>query len=146
MNGSIVMRRTLVQALAIFGISVGIAAASAWWHPRAPAWFLTETTDPWEIRIDQVAGLGEEVVWIDARSAAEHEKGHVPGSLLLNEDNWGDRVFELQDELSAAMGKPVVVYCDGSGCEKSRHIAERLRQLVGLDPVYVLKGDWRAVQ
>lgn len=140
------MRRTLIQALIIFAISVGIAAASAFLHPRAPTWFLTEEVDPWEIRPEQLASLEGEIVWVDARASTEFEKGHIAGALMLNEDDWGNQVFENQDSLSAAMGKPVVVYCDGSGCEKSRVIAERLRQLVGLDPVYVLKGDWREVK
>lgn len=140
------MKRTVAQALVILAISAGIAVASIWLHPRAPTWYLTQTEDPWELNPDQVAALGDEVVWIDARPAAQYAKEHRPGAILLNEENWGDLVFAVQDELSAAIGKPVVVYCDGRGCEKSRHIAERLRQLIGLDPVYVLKGDWRKVE
>ncbi len=140
------MKRTLIQALVIIAIATGIAVASIWLHPRAPAWYLTRTTDVWELSPDQVSGLGGGVVWIDARSDAEYAKDHRPGAILLNEENWGDLVFAVQDELSDAIGKPVVVYCDGSGCERSHHIAERLRQLIGLDPVYVLKGDWREVE
>ena len=45
--------------------------------------------------------------------------------------------------LMAAVGKPVVIYCDGKRCKRSQSVAQKLRELVGLDPVYVLKGDWR---
>ncbi|MCB1230411.1 MAG: rhodanese-like domain-containing protein [Verrucomicrobiae bacterium] len=140
------MRRTIFQTLIIIAISAAIATASAFLHPRAPAWYLTETPDPWVITPDRIDDLGADILWVDARPAADFEKGHHPGALSLNEDNWGDQVFENQDVLSEAIGNPVIVYCDGSGCERSKHIAERLRQLVGLERVYHLKGDWRELE
>ena len=117
--------------------------ASVWLHPRAPAWYLVEEVDRWTLTPEQVAALGSEVVWIDARPTAKYEEDHLPGALLLNDDEWGDLMFEQQDALQAAMGKPVVVYCDGVRCKRSKVIAEKLRQFVGLDPVYILRGDWR---
>ena len=40
----------------------------------------------------------------------------------------------------------VVVYCDGGGCEASRHVADRLRDKLGMKSVFVLKGGWPAWQ
>lgn len=140
------LRVTFVQAIVILAISVGIAGAAAWMHPRAPAWYVVTAVNSWDLTPEQVRDLDDEVVWIDARTEADFEKGHIKGALLLNEDEWGDLVFEHQDTLQAAMGKAVVVYCDGTGCERSQHVAEKLRQLIGLDPVYVLRGDWREFQ
>ncbi len=137
------LRPSLVQALVILAISAGVAGATAWLHPRAPAWYLVAEADPGELSVEQVIALGPGVVWIDARTEADFREGHVPGALLLNEENWGDLVFEHQDRLQAAMGRPVVVYCDGTGCDRSRGVAEKLRQLMGLEPVYVFRGDWR---
>lgn len=138
------MRSLLLQILSLLAISAVVAVATAWWHPRAPAWYLTASAeDRWDLAADQVPNLGPEVLWIDARKDEDFEKGHLDGAVSLNEEHWGDRLFDLQDQLQEAMGKPVVVYCDGSGCERSRHVAERLRELLGMEPVYVLKGDWR---
>ncbi|MCB1089994.1 MAG: rhodanese-like domain-containing protein [Verrucomicrobiae bacterium] len=141
------MRSLLLQILSLLAISAVVAVATAWWHPRAPAWYLTAPADDrWDLAVAQVPSLGPEVLWIDARKDEDFEKGHLDGAVSLNEENWGDRLFDLQDRLQEAMGKPVVVYCDGSGCERSRHVAERLRELFGMEPVYVLKGDWRDVE
>ena len=137
------MRRTFRQALILLAISLLIAVGAVWLHPRVPAWYQASSGDRWDLRPEQVSELGDGVVWIDARSAADFDAGHVPGAILLNEENWGELAFDQQDRLQEAMGKPVVVYCDGSGCERSRRIAERLRELIGLQPVYVLRGDWR---
>jgi len=139
------MRRTLIQALVLLALSASVAAATAWLHPRAPAWFLTETADRWDLPVEEVVGLGDDILWIDARKESEFAAGHFPGAILLNDERWGDLLFEHQDRLQAAVGKPVVIYCDGSGCERSRHVAERLRELLGMEPVYVLRGDWRKV-
>lgn len=139
------MRRTVFQALAVLAISTALAAAAALFHPRAPSWYLTEASGRWDLKADQIASLGEEILWIDARKESEFAAGHVPGAILLNEERWGDLLFEHQDRLQSAVGRPVVVYCDGSGCERSTHVAERLRELLGMEPVYVLRGDWRKI-
>ena len=52
-------------------------------------------------------------------------------------------MFSNQDVLQAVLDSPVIVYCDGSSCLRSAEVAERLRELLGLDPVYVLQGEWR---
>lgn len=139
------MKRTLLHALILIAISGGVAAATALFHPRAPAWYLAKDFDRWVITIEQATALGSDVLWVDARKDSEFAAGHVPGAILLNEERWGDLVFEHQDRLQSALGKPVVVYCEGSGCERSSHIAARLRELIGLEPVHVLRGDWRQV-
>lgn len=136
-------RPTLVQAALLFALSVAIAGGVALWHPRAPAWFLVEEPDPWAVTPEQVRAFQEAVVWIDARPQKLYDKGHLEGALLLDEDQWGDLMFQHQDALLAALGKPVVVYCDGKRCKRSQSVSKKLRELVGLDPVYTLKGDWR---
>jgi rhodanese-related sulfurtransferase len=142
------MRRFFFQALVLLGVSAAVAVGAAWLHPRAPAWYLVEPSGEWDFPVEHVSQLQREgaILWIDARKEAEFAAGHLPGAILLNEERWGDLVFEHQDRLQEAMGRPVVVYCDGSGCERSQHVAERLRQLLGLDRVYVLRGDWRKIE
>lgn len=139
----VLFRSTLRQAVGILGISGLIAIAVALWHPRAPAWFLVEEPDPWAISLEQVIALGEDVVWIDARPQKAYDQGHLEGALLLDEDQWGELMFEHQDALQEAIGKPVVIYCDGKRCKRSQSVAKKLRELLGLEPVYVLRGAWR---
>lgn len=144
------MRPFLRQSLALMAVATLVAAGVAVLHPRAPAWHLTTSgsQDEWDIPVERVDALSSEsapILWVDARRENEYAAGHVPGAILLNEDRWGDLVATHLDTLQAALSRPVVVYCDGSGCERSQHIAQRLRQTVGLDRVYVLRGDWRIV-
>jgi len=135
------------DAAIILVIAAVGAAVSAFVHPKRPAWFSVEDTSNirWSLTEEQAKKISENsesLLWIDARSRGEYEKGHIKSAILLNTDEWGDLMFRHQNVLQNATGYPIIVYCDGSACEKSRIVAERLRELLGLDPVYVLKGDW----
>jgi len=136
------------EAVIILAAASLATLISAFFHPKRPAWHRVE--DPsdiqWSLTVEQAKKLirsGEPVLWIDARSRREFEKGHLADAILLNTDEWGDLMYQHQNRLQKAMGHPIIVYCDGSGCQKSKEIAERLRELLGLDPVFVLKGKWR---
>lgn len=123
---------------------------SAFVHPFRPPWREVEDPAAARWRIDPVRArelMGEgPVVWIDARSRRAHEAEAIPGSLLLNAEEWGELMFEHQMTLQEAFERPVIVYCDGEDCSRSSEIAGRLRELLGLDPVYVLEGDWRGLE
>jgi rhodanese-related sulfurtransferase len=123
---------------------------SAFVHPLRPPWRAVPDPATARWRIDPAQALelmgGEAVVWIDARPRDAHEAGAISGSLLLNPEEWGELMFEHQTALQEAFEKPVIVYCDGEDCSRSDEIAGRLRELLGLEPVYVLEGDWRELQ
>lgn len=144
------MVRTIREALWILLIAGILAAAAAFLHPRAPSWFLIEESGRWDIRIEKLREvLGAEadrVVWIDARADKAYRKGHLENAIPLNRERWGELVAENQDRLQEALDRPVIVYCDGRGCQRSVEIAGRLRELIGLEPVYVLRGDWRKLK
>lgn len=138
------------QIAAIFGVSLLVAIVSAAIHPKRPPWFQVESAEElrWQIdseKANQLAADGD-VVWIDARKREKFDKEHLEGAILLNNEEWGDLMFQNMDALQDALGKPVIVYCDGTRCEKSKDVSIRLRELLGLDPVYVLKGDWREIK
>ncbi len=82
----------------------------------------------------------EKFVWIDARPRPKYETDHVPGAILLNEEEW-DACFPNFTE-AWAPGTPIVVYCE-VGCRSGYKVAERLRDK-GIEPIYVLKGGWQA--
>ncbi len=138
----------MIKHAAIILVIAAIGAAvSAFVHPKRPAWYSVEdaSNSRWSLTEEQAKKISdntESLLWIDARSRGEYEKSHIKSAILLNTDEWGDLMFRHQYVLQNATGYPVIVYCDGSACEKSRIVAERLRELLGLEPVYVLKGDW----
>ncbi|MCB1205601.1 MAG: rhodanese-like domain-containing protein [Verrucomicrobiae bacterium] len=136
------------QISLILGCAAAAGVVSAFVHPLRPPW--KEVEDPakarWHIDVAGAKALAsEKVVWVDARKRDSYEQGHVEGALLLNQEEWGELMFEHQSALQEAFQHPVIVYCDGNQCERSEEVAERLRELLGLDPVYVLKGDWREI-
>lgn len=115
-------------------------------HPRAPALYQQSERVENEATVEEVRQMGSAVVWIDARSEQDFEKGHVEGALLLNQEQWAELLWKHKDVIEGIEGTPVVVYCDGERCRRSSEVAERLRAEMGLDPVFVLKGDWRALE
>jgi len=143
------MKDTLREALIVCGIALVAATLSAFFHPKRPAWYKTESDDVirWSINEAQAAEWIKkgEVVWVDARPAKKFTEAHYPGAISLDVENWAELMFEQQEKLQDAIGKPVIVYCDGTRCEKSREVAAKLRELLGLDPVFLLKGNWQSL-
>lgn len=137
------------QLLILLGCAFIATVASAVFHPKRPAWFFVESPEVlrWQIDIEKAKSLlaGEKVLLIDARSRTKFEQERHPSAILLNQQEWGDLMFQHMDRLQDAMiqAEIVIVYCDGTDCRKSQEVARQLRELIGLDPVYVLKGDWR---
>lgn len=138
------------QIALILGLTLVAATLSAFFHPKRPAWYFVESPDVvrWQISPEKAKELAatEDVLWVDARSREKFEEEHLPDAILLNADEWGDLMFEHMDALQTAMDRPVVVYCDGTRCAKSQEVASQLRELLGLEPVYILKGDWRLLE
>lgn len=141
------MGKMIREASIVCGIAIVAATLSAFFHPKRPAWYQVEPEDVtrWSVTESEALRLTEKgkVLWIDARPAKKFKEEHFPGAISLDLENWGDLMFEQQEVLQDAMGNPAIVYCDGTRCEKSQDVARRLRELIGLDPVYLLKGNWR---
>ncbi len=138
------------QLLVIVGLSIVATLLSAVFHPKRPSWYRVSSPEElrWQIQPAGIPALSEgaEILWVDAREREKFDEAHLPGAILLNLGEWGDLMFQHMDTLQAAFGQPVVVYCDTETCGKSQEVAKRLRELIGLDPVYVLKGSWRELQ
>ena len=91
--------------------------------------------------LTDIARLKYKPLCVDARSKTSFEKDHIPGAVLLNEDQWDEL---LPGVLTAWWpGQSIVVYCDDKLCDSSNAVAKRLRE-TGLGPVFVLKGGWEA--
>lgn len=139
------LRRFLIACLRdvviLGGITLVAGAITKAAHPGTPAWFLQPDADPHAVsRGDVREKWNDEVLWIDARSAEAYEAGHQPGALRLPPGEWNELLPDLFEQI-AASERPIVVYCDGEKCGKSKDVAERLRE-IGVPEVYHLRGGW----
>lgn len=141
------MRRAIRQSLLLLLLSGAAAGATHTWHPRAPALYLVQ--EP--LRKDEVSmqtiqeRWNGDVLWIDARPQEQFDAGHVPGALLLNEQQFDSQLFSHLDTLQTNQ-KPIIVYCSAAKCDASRNVLERMRQMFALENAFVLKGGWKAWQ
>jgi len=94
-----------------------------------------------EIRPTDARAL--QVIWIDARSAADYRTEHIPAAIYLNQEHWETGIIELMDAW-LTQPRPIVVYCGSAGCGTSKRIAERLREALPDAEIYSLKGGWDA--
>ena len=83
------------------------------------------------------------VIWVDARSRADHDAGHIPGATLLNNSNWDAGIYDLMN-VWLTDPRPIVVYCGSEQCGASKQIAQKLRDALQEAEVYSLKGGWEA--
>ena len=131
--------RTLRQLALVLALALVPALVSGAWQLQ---WRKQEPLAPGEVRLATARMWGDQVQWVDARSRAKYERTHIPGALLLNEDEWEKLVGPFLDAWDA--DKTLIVYCDGGSCEASQAVAERIRTELKLGGVYVLKGGWAA--
>ena len=139
--------KVFLEGFLIVALAAAGGGLTKLWHPRAPAWYLQdEPLARNEVTLEQVGERwAGEVVWVDARVRGEYEKGHHPGALLLNEEEWSDLLWKHAEILQIGE-KPVVVYCSGQACEASRKVAQRLRESMGMEEVYFLRGGWKVLR
>jgi rhodanese-related sulfurtransferase len=138
-EGMLLLRQSLILILLTLG-GVVLSVVVGW----SPApWRAVEWMGEGEISVE--TARAREVLWVDARSAAEYAAGHVPGAVHLNEENWGTGVMEL---MLVWLEDPrmMVVYCAEAGCGSSKQLAMRLREAVTEAEIYWLKGGWEALQ
>ena len=99
--------------------------------------------DPYALSLGDLAAIPE-IIWIDARPEGAFEAGSVSGALHLNEETWERGLSTLLETWEP--DRPVIVFCDDSGCGTSRVVAERLREELGLPEVYWFEGGWKELE
>ena len=139
--------RTIGQALVILALTAVAATATNFWHPRAPAWYLNQQPlGENEVTLADIEARWKgEVLWIDARLRSEYDAGHVPGALLLNEQEADQLMFEHFEKLQDNK-KPLIVYCSGAACQASRKMMQYLKDRLPIEEIYVLRGGWAEAQ
>lgn len=125
--------------LGLLALSLGLYAQQRTTEPLA---LLT----PWQIdpslpvvtpqKAHELYDLGTTVL-VDARTAQEYAREHLPFSSSLPWGEVEDGINRLEGVLSHA--KAIVVYCDGPTCGASFKVARELVKS-GYAPVYVLEA------
>jgi rhodanese-related sulfurtransferase len=127
------------QAATLLVIALIPSVGSAFYHIRVKSWPVPSENS---VPLSDVQHWGKQVLWVDARSETEYAAGHIPGAFLLNLDQWNQLLPSLLQVWEP--DKIVVVYCSSLSCQASREVAEKLRDEVGLQSVFVLRGGWEA--
>ena len=137
----------ILQATGLMGLSLAVALTVNAFRPDGlPLLYAQQSAilpgkAGEEIRIQDAAMLyiAGRALFLDARSFAEFEAGHIKGAVSLPADSF-EHAFDLvKDSLQGH--EVLITYCDGEQCPLSHELAESLiRQ--GLTSVRVLKNGW----
>lgn len=126
------IRRALWEMLILAALAAVLACISIGLRPDARAkLFSRPLREKDELLLEEAIHWKPPPVWIDVRSRAAFERGHMEGAYLLTLDekeNFEALLFELDKQGVLNGSRPVVVYCDPVNCALSREVAERLRQ------------------
>ncbi|TET48655.1 MAG: rhodanese-like domain-containing protein [Actinomycetota bacterium] len=75
----------------------------------------------------------EDYLFIDVRSEDEYKSGHIEGAIHIPVSEIENRLDEIPDD------KSLIVYCNGSGCDRSGRAAMILTEN-GFNQVYDMVG------
>jgi rhodanese-related sulfurtransferase len=131
------------QILLLLGLAFLPAIGQAIYYRNVASWH-QPPVDAALVGVAQARSWGTAALWIDARPEEEFVRGHIPGAIPLNEDDWNTLLPPLLAVWSP--GRKLVVYCSQKSCNASHAVAERLRNEAGLKNVYVLEGGWEEWQ
>lgn len=132
-------KRIARQLLILVLLAGSVGALNGWLNPSTPSWNPSELGEG-EVSLEIVDSWGEPVLWIDARSEGAYDEAHIPGAVLLNMDRFDELLPGLFDVWQG--DERLVVYCDSLQCGASEAVASRLREDMGMEEVFVLKGGW----
>ena len=130
------LARQIALLLALAAIPAGASALVCWKRGQWDA-FIDHS-----VPLSEIVAASQPVLWVDARSKVEYAVAHIPGALLLNEDDWDDLLPKVLETWQP--GNVVVVYCSSQSCHTSEEVAQRLSKEVGLPGVQFLRGGWEA--
>jgi rhodanese-related sulfurtransferase len=123
----------LLAFLPAIGQAIYLREKVSWEAPIPPSELVT---------VDLARQWGDNAIWVDARPEEEFQRDHIPGAILLNEDQWDDLFRDFSQRWSP--DKKVVVYCSTQSCNLAVEVARRLRRQTDppMKDVFVLKGGW----
>jgi len=78
-------------------------------------------------------------LFIDSRGREKYEQAHIKGAVNFPLEEFNELIDSI---LSIPVDTPIVAYCDGSGCNSSSILGEKLMEL-GFEKVLVFEGGWK---
>lgn len=132
---------SICREFLIIAILVAAGASYSLISGLAPMPWAEPELAPGAIRLSDARVL--DVLWVDARSDSDYEANHIPGAILLNEDDWDGGLIRLMDAWITEP-KPIIIYCADAACGTSQRVAERLRGDFPDAEIYRLQGGWAA--
>ncbi len=82
---------------------------------------------------------------MDARTASEFERGHLPGAQSVPVGSGTEELFRVRTGLRTD-ARPVVVYCAGVLCEDADELATRLHGIAPDKQIFIYRGGWEEWQ
>ncbi len=82
------------------------------------------------------------LILVDVRNNERFESGHASGALSITPETYDSMLDRVRACLRGA--KRIVVYGEGTGSERAKQIARRLRKDLGSNQVFLLEGGWAA--
>ena len=70
--------------------------------------------------------LDEGAIFLDARPRDFWRMNRIPGALSLPDEGFEKAFPDVEPQLR--LGRPIVVYCSGYGCEASHNVSRKLRE------------------
>ena len=131
--------RIIVVAAALSGYTAWALAKK---EPAAPAESLPVPAGTLPlVRLAEARRLWQDpqTLFLDVRTAADYEVGHIPGAVHVPEEEFEERLPALKSRLERAGA--IVVYCKSTDCGKSLWAAIRLRN-EGLTQTRIYPGGW----
>ena len=142
----------LREAALLIAAAVGLALLANAWRPDGLSLFTAPPAagelpaDALQIPLEEAARRHADgsALFVDARAAADFAAGHIRGAL-----NGPDHEFDRWIEGFIAATEPetvIVAYCEGSRCELSKSLVEKLQSLGYANARYLPDGwgQWKA--
>ncbi|MBN2702938.1 MAG: rhodanese-like domain-containing protein [Pontiellaceae bacterium] len=145
------MRSTITQIGIILLISAVLAGVANCVHPRKIPW-VEKHSDQVESRAKEqnqkIIGVAQaqekfrakSAVFVDARTAEEFSKGHIPGAISLPFAHFTDEEFFMTTLDLVDSGKELVVYCSSRECDDGRLLAAELETLGSTNVILFIDG------
>ena len=135
-------RKTVKEILILVGVAValalvvnqlsptGIALVGQW--DTAKGIITANATNENEYRIAEIDRVTDaakifydgDTLFVDARSTADYESGHIPGAISLPVGQFDEQIESFMKQYPP--DQPIVTYCSGRTCEDSHQLAQLL--------------------
>jgi rhodanese-related sulfurtransferase len=130
------------EAAWLIGLALIAGLAAARLHPQ-----LRDRSraglEPAEVRLASLDLKDPSLLWVDARSQEDFDRGHIPCAIHFEIGAFDASLAPLVAAWTSTT--KIVVYCSSTECGVSRDLALRLRR-AGFPQTWYLHGGWSAWQ